>query len=164
MTNREISKPSVLVVDNEPGIRAALETLLSGDFEVYEAKDGSQALGILQETLVGAVLLDMQTPGMGGNETLLRIRQAGCFAPVMLMSASWPSGWACGSKGDVFGRISKPWNTEVVTAMVRLAVAYGESGAGAWDLWRLEPGDKLSVGMSFFREVRHAMETGGCAH
>lgn len=119
---------SILIVDDEPGIRSALETLFSGDFLVYQADSGAQALEVLKGADVDAILLDLLMPRMGGGETLSRIRRTGCSAPVVLMSVFWQSGWACSSRDlGIFGFISKPWDTEVLRGLVRLAIAHGNS-------------------------------------
>ena len=67
--------PIVLIVDDDPDLREALEeaTLALG-FSARLAATGAAALAILDEGPVDAVLLDLRMPGIDGIETLRRIR------------------------------------------------------------------------------------------
>ena len=69
----------ILVVDDEPAIRRALRPPLAElGFQVAEASRGEEALQMLRASTYDAVLLDVNMPGIGGVETLRRIR---AFAP-----------------------------------------------------------------------------------
>lgn len=66
----------LLIVDDEPPARAKLRRLLQGLPEVSwlgEAGDAEQALLVLQQERVDAVLLDIQMPGMSGLELALQL-------------------------------------------------------------------------------------------
>jgi CheY-like chemotaxis protein len=89
----------VLIVDDEPAIRRALRPpLLELGFQVAEASRGEEALQMLRAAVYDVVLLDVNMPGIGGVETLRRIR---AFAPGCPSSCSpcatrkrtrcWPS-------------------------------------------------------------------------
>lgn len=65
----------ILIVDDEPNIIMSLEyTLKKNNFEVYIARDGSEALEILKTKTPDVVLLDIMMPQVDGYETLRRIR------------------------------------------------------------------------------------------
>jgi two-component system, OmpR family, KDP operon response regulator KdpE len=71
----------VLIVDDEAAIRRALRPPLAElGFVVSEASRGEEALQLLHASPVDVVLLDSNMPGIGGIETLKRIR---AFAPRM---------------------------------------------------------------------------------
>ncbi len=77
---------SVLVVDDEPGIRSGIKRILSSHvvsfpfmdedytFECLEASTGEEALKILEQKLPDILLLDNKLPGMDGMEVLEIIR------------------------------------------------------------------------------------------
>ena len=68
----------VLVVDDEPGIRAALRQLL--EFERYEVKiasSGAEGLATYEKFRPQIVFLDVKMEGMDGLETLKRLREPG---------------------------------------------------------------------------------------
>lgn len=65
----------ILIVDDEPNIVMSLEyTLKRNNFEVFIARDGSEALEILKSKIPDLVLLDIMMPQVDGYETLKRIR------------------------------------------------------------------------------------------
>jgi two-component system response regulator MprA len=78
----------VLIVDDEPAVRAALDRALRLDgYEVELAADGSQALDRLAETRHDAVVLDVAMPGIDGLEVCRRLRDAGDRTPVLMLTA-----------------------------------------------------------------------------
>src|SRR5687767_1622045 len=78
----------VLVVDDEPGVRAALQRALTLErHEVLLADDGRQALDILAEGTVDAIVLDVMMPRVDGLEVCRRLRAAGDRTPVLMLTA-----------------------------------------------------------------------------
>src|SRR3954464_1444735 len=78
----------VLIVDDEPAVRAALDRALRLDrYEVELAGDGREALDRLGETRLGAVGLDIAMPGIDGLEVCRRLREAGDRTPVLMLTA-----------------------------------------------------------------------------
>ena len=65
----------ILLVDDESAIRRALRPpLLELGFQVVEASRGEEALQMLRAGAFDVVLLDVNMPGIGGIETLRRMR------------------------------------------------------------------------------------------
>jgi len=59
----------ILIVDDEERVRRLIETTLDiGDFQIFQAKDGEEALKIAQEEKPALILLDIMMPGMDGFE------------------------------------------------------------------------------------------------
>jgi two-component system response regulator MprA len=80
--------PSVLVVDDEPAVRRALErALLLESYDVELAADGREALDRLAEHPADAVILDVMMPGIDGLEVCRRLRAAGDRTPVLMLTA-----------------------------------------------------------------------------
>jgi two-component system response regulator MprA len=78
----------VLIVDDEPAVRAALDRALRLDrYEVELAADGREALDRLAETRLDAVVLDVAMPGIDGLEVCRRLREAGDRTPVLMLTA-----------------------------------------------------------------------------
>jgi DNA-binding response OmpR family regulator len=78
----------VLVVDDEPAVRQALDRALR--FEGYEtemAADGLGALSAIAERPADAVVLDVAMPRVDGLEVCRRLRAAGDDVPVLMLSA-----------------------------------------------------------------------------
>jgi len=78
----------VLVVDDEPAVRRALERALRLEhYEVSLAADGEEALDSLAAAPVDAVILDVARPRVDGLEVCRRLRQAGDRTPVLMLTA-----------------------------------------------------------------------------
>src|SRR6202008_4028810 len=78
----------VLIVDDEPAVRAALDRALRLDrYEVEPAADGREALDLLAESRLDAVVLDVAMPGIDGLEVCRRLREAGDRTPVLMLTA-----------------------------------------------------------------------------
>lgn len=81
----------VLVVDDESSIRRLLNVALTGrGFEVLEAQDGLQALGVIAAEKPDLVVLDVMMPGMTGHQVHDRLRQdpATKELPILFLSAA----------------------------------------------------------------------------
>ncbi len=66
----------ILIVDDEPNIVMALEyAFRKKDFEVYIARDGSEAVHILETNIPDVVLLDIMMPNVDGYQTLGHIKK-----------------------------------------------------------------------------------------
>jgi two-component system response regulator MprA len=78
----------VLVVDDEPGVRAALQRALTLErHDVRLAEDGQHALDTLAEGTVDAIVLDVMMPRVDGLEVCRRLRAAGDRTPVLMLTA-----------------------------------------------------------------------------
>lgn len=66
----------ILIVDDEPNIVMSLEyTFKKNNFKVYIARDGQEALEILNTELPDVIILDVMMPLVDGYATLEQIRQ-----------------------------------------------------------------------------------------
>ncbi len=77
----------VLVVDDEEPFRILMESELGRmGYSVQCVKSGEEALPALAAHDVEVVLLDLKMPGMGGMETLNRMKEAGVSAEVIILT------------------------------------------------------------------------------
>jgi two-component system response regulator MprA len=78
----------VLVVDDEPAVRRALERALKLDrYDVEMAADGEEALDRLVGSDIDAVILDIAMPRLDGLEVARRMRKAGDRTPILMLTA-----------------------------------------------------------------------------
>lgn len=78
----------IIVVDDDQDLRENLDEILtSAGFAVTLASDGEEALERLAHHRFDLVLLDLVMPGLGGLETLRRIREKLPRLPVIMFSA-----------------------------------------------------------------------------
>ncbi len=79
---------NILVVDDEPAVRRALERALRLEsYDVELAEDGRQALDRLADRPADAVILDVMMPGIDGLEVCRRLRAAGDRTPILMLTA-----------------------------------------------------------------------------
>ena len=114
----------VLVVDDEPAIRRALRPPLAElGFQVAEASRGEEALQALRAAQYDAVLLDINMPGIGGIETLRRIRAFAPRLPVLMLTVrdeEEDKVQALDMGADDY--VTKPFSTRELVARIRTAV------------------------------------------
>jgi signal transduction histidine kinase/DNA-binding response OmpR family regulator len=81
---------SVLVIDDDAGVRAMMEEMLEGvSAEVRTAGDGLEALEVLKDFTPGLIFLDLIMPRMGGMELLARLRSHPQYAetPIIVVTS-----------------------------------------------------------------------------
>jgi DNA-binding response OmpR family regulator len=82
------SMPSVLVVEDEPGIRSSLRRALEAEgFLVQEAADGAEGLARALAPEVDLVILDLGLPRLSGDDVLALIREQRPALPVLVLTA-----------------------------------------------------------------------------
>ncbi len=82
------ARARILIVDDEANARRALRTLLEEDgYELAEAKDGEEALGLLPLFQPDVVLSDVRMPRMDGLTLLGKAKEAGSGAAFVMMTA-----------------------------------------------------------------------------
>ena len=65
----------ILIVDDEPNIVMSLEyAFKKKGFQVFIARDGSEALELLKDNIPDIVLLDIMMPNVDGYQTLKHIK------------------------------------------------------------------------------------------
>ncbi len=120
----------VLIVDDRDDNLMALEAALEPlGYQLLSARSGADALRLLLETDVSAIVLDVQMPDMDGFETasLLKAREATRAIPVLFLTAVGLSlehelrGYEVGA----VDYICKPFEPRVLQAKVRAAVRWG---------------------------------------
>jgi two-component system response regulator MprA len=79
---------AVLVVDDDPEIRAALTRALRLDgYDVTAVSNGLKALEAMPETSPDVVVLDLMMPYVGGLEVCRRLRAKGDRTPILVLTA-----------------------------------------------------------------------------
>jgi CheY-like chemotaxis protein len=86
-----VSARSVLVVDDDPLLRLVVSAVLADEgYVVREARDGAQALAVLDHWRPDLIILDQMMPGMDGSafRAEQRKRQDVADVPVIVVSAA----------------------------------------------------------------------------
>jgi two-component system, OmpR family, KDP operon response regulator KdpE len=118
-----VSGARVLVVDDEPEVRRALRTSLSGrGFDVQLAANGEEALAEFKQHHPDIVLLDLQLPGSSGLEVCQAIREQS-DVPIIILSVQGDEPTkvrALDLGADDY--VTKPFGIDEVLARMRAAL------------------------------------------
>lgn len=110
-------RPCILLVDDDPGVREILHVILESEgYNTATATNGVEALEQAATHDLDLVLLDLQMPVMGGQQTLACLREREITVPVVFMSAALrvsDEASRCGADGY----LSKPFLVEDVIAV-----------------------------------------------
>jgi DNA-binding NtrC family response regulator len=121
-------KKSILVVDDSPGPRNALQMILSPFYRVSTAADGAEALQVFQKEHFDLVTLDLEMPGLSGNEVLREMKKMNGGVPVIVITGhnNLPQVREVISQGAA-NFLSKPFILHEVISSVNKAIS-GEEG------------------------------------
>jgi two-component system nitrogen regulation response regulator NtrX len=115
---------SILIVDDEQGIREALSSILTDEgYESLAVSSGEECLSLLEERSIDLVLLDVWLDGIDGLDTLERIRKNGVDAMVVMISGHASIETAVrATKLGAFDFIEKPLSLEKVILVIKNAL------------------------------------------
>ena len=116
---------SILVIDDEAGIRESLEVLLSLEgYSIKTAIDGEQGLRMLEMENFDLVLLDLALPGQSGLDLLPQIKERQPETPVIMITAyGTVENVVEAIRAGAENFVQKPWDNEKLLADIRSAVA-----------------------------------------
>jgi two-component system nitrogen regulation response regulator NtrX len=117
-------KASILIVDDEAGVRSALGAVLRDEgFDVDAVATGEACLERVARAPVDLVLLDVWLPGIDGLATLERLRERGVDAEVVVISGHGNIESAVRAiKMGAFDFVEKPLSIDKTTLVVRNAL------------------------------------------
>lgn len=115
---------SILIVDDERGIRETLSAVLRDEgFTADAVESGEDCLKAIGRRAYGCVLLDVWLPGINGLETLQQMRDSNCDAAVVIISGHGNVETAVrATKLGAFDFIEKPLSIEKTVLTVRNAL------------------------------------------
>jgi DNA-binding response OmpR family regulator len=113
----------ILIADDEPNIVAAIEFLLQQKgYEVHIARDGKQALDLVETRVPDLVLLDVMMPLASGYEVCKRIRERTEWRHIKIIMLSAKGRDVEVNKGLSIGAdlyITKPFSTGELMAKIK---------------------------------------------
>jgi DNA-binding NtrC family response regulator len=116
-------RPTILVVDDDAGLRESFRLILDDEYEVVDVTSGHQALEVVRAAQVDIVLLDIRLPEIDGIEVLERIKQIDEQVEVILVTAVKTVKTAVAAmKLGAFDYVTKPFDEEELLATIRRAL------------------------------------------
>ncbi len=118
--------PKILVVDDDPGHRTTLKTLLkSWGYEIETAADGAEAVSLVKEKPFDLILMDVRMAKMGGIEAIGHIREYNPAIPILIMTAySSVESAVEAIKSGAYDYLTKPLDFEVLGLTLERALEH----------------------------------------
>jgi len=110
---------TILVVDDDPGLRQALHLILDDEWEVIEAVNGFDALAVLASKKVDLVLLDLLMTRGDGFDVLEKRRDEHKSIPIIVLSAlntAWTA--AAAMRLGAVDYVTKPFDESTLRALI----------------------------------------------
>lgn len=152
------SKPRLLLADDEDAITSNLAPFLErAGFTVAIAGDGQAALETITAQHPDLVILDVLMPRMDGREVLRRLRQAGNWMPVILLTQVGEAAErALALEEGADDYLNKPFDPYELVARIRAVLRRATPGQPPLSsAWKLAAGD-----LALDRRARHAARSG----
>jgi two-component system, probable response regulator PhcQ len=127
MITANLTKATILLVDDEPNITEALKRALRKEpYRFLTATSGAEAENLLQSESVDAIISDEQMPGMSGSEFLARARKRFPNSIRMVLSgqASLEAAVRAINEGEVYRFFLKPVNPADLAVTLRQAIQH----------------------------------------
>ena len=113
----------ILIADDEPNIVAALEFLLQRNgYEVHIARNGEEALKLVEDCNPDLVLLDVMMPVRSGYDVCTRIRERADWRHIKIIMLSAKGRDAKINKGLSIGAdlyVTKPFSTRELMGKIK---------------------------------------------
>jgi two-component system nitrogen regulation response regulator NtrX len=118
---------SILIVDDESGIRESLSALLREEgYRVDAVASGEECLEAVAHRPIDLILLDVWLPGMDGLATLERLNESDAAPMVIMISGHGKIETAVrATKLGAFDFIEKPLSLEKIVLVIKNALDFG---------------------------------------
>ena len=119
-----MTRPSILIVDDEEGVRSSIQGILEDvGFDSQAVSSGEEALDLIAEREFPVVLLDIWLPGIDGLQALSKIRQISPASFVIMISGHGSIETAVrATKLGAFDFVEKPLSLEKTLLVVKNAL------------------------------------------
>ncbi len=116
------TRPTVLIVDDDEGMRDTLTAILRHDYRVLQASTGESGLQTLNREAVDVMLLDVRLPGIDGFGVLRAVKDSQPLVEIIMISAIVDVEPAVRAmKLGAYHYITKDFEYDAVVSLVRNA-------------------------------------------
>jgi two-component system nitrogen regulation response regulator NtrX len=114
---------AILIIDDEPGIRNTLSSVLEDEkYKVFAAEDAPSGIEILKRNVIDLIFLDVLLPKMGGIEALEKIKAEWTHVEIIMISGHANIDMAVRAvKLGAFDFLEKPLSLEKILTVCRNA-------------------------------------------
>lgn len=116
--------PKILIVDDEEMIRETLKDILQSEkYQVEEARDGAEAIGLIKKNTFDVILCDIKMPKVDGMEVLEKTMEVSPDTPFIMISGHGTIETAVeATKKGAFDFIAKPPDLNRLLITIRNAM------------------------------------------
>ena len=115
------SMKTVLVVDDQPGIRLLLHDVLTNEgYEVITAQDGKEAIERIEKEKIELLILDYKLPILSGEEVIKKLTERNIQIPTILVTGLGYLDFDLASYSLVKKVIEKPFNIQGICDEVHM--------------------------------------------
>lgn len=125
---------NILLVDDDEDLREALaeQLVMTEDFEVFEAENGSSAMARTKEQSYDLVILDVGLPDTDGRELCRLMRKQGVKAPILMLTGhDTDADTILGLDAGANDYVTKPFKFPVLLARIRAQLRQHEQSEDA---------------------------------
>lgn len=116
----DVTKPHILIVDDEMGPRESLKMILNPYYNIHVAERGAQAIEMLKQIPVDLVTVDLKMPGFSGINVLEKVKQHDPDIEAIIITGYGSLDTAIeGLRLGAFDYISKPFDVNHILSLVR---------------------------------------------
>jgi two-component system, OmpR family, alkaline phosphatase synthesis response regulator PhoP len=128
VVERNVSKRTILVVDDEPGILELVRVYLEKEgWQVILARDGAQAIKRIEQDIPELVVLDVMLPEINGFDVCKRLRSQGNEVPIIMLTARDDDiDKILGLELGADDYLTKPFNPRELVARIKAILRRGE--------------------------------------
>ncbi len=114
----------ILIAEDEKGMRDVLEIFLQEEgYQTFSAKDGLEAMGMLERDIYDLVITDIKMPGADGFEVLKKIKEISPHTVVIMITAYGTTESAIEAiRLGAYDYIEKPFKIEEIRVVVKRAL------------------------------------------
>ena len=121
-------KTKILVVDDDHAHRKMLDIVLSADgYDVHQAEDGSEAIGLIENQFYDVVLMDIRMKDMNGIEAQKQIKDISPGVIVIMMTAYASVSTAVEAlKSGAYDYLTKPIDIDELNILIKKAIHHNQ--------------------------------------
>jgi len=119
-------RPTILVVDDENGVRQSFKMVLKDGYDVLLAATGEEAIGILTATTADLILLDIRLPDIDGLDLLGKLKELDPNTEIIMVTAVKEIQSAVKAiKLGAYEYVVKPFSVDEVLTIIERALEKG---------------------------------------
>ena len=121
--SKSCSKPTILICDDEEGVRESFKLILEDRYQLHLVNNGIEALDALKTLKPDLMLLDIKMPKMHGMEILKAVKKIQPSLPVIIVTGYQSDEMAQEAmRLGAAGYLSKPFSSNALISAIKQTI------------------------------------------